>query len=307
MSLPHSGDSSWCLKYSTASIFHVVATAEALSGHLIWWITENMKADRAVWKFWFVCAAPTSYTNDLRKKFLYYFGQKEQIFLKCYSKALAASINKANRVRWHSFTKQEWKARLCITVFWGKRIKPPGGYPFTSQLSWPSQRTDSRPPPPHSPALSSSPRLPPVRHPPLNFNTCQCFLPPRRLHTCCSSHSRMLFGVAVTAGAVLHPHTPQPRPPLQLFCVRLLQTHTATWFRNGYGGIKRMKLGILGPAAVFSHLHTRVENAWTLLPAGRQKEPNIDVVWRARLTSTSFYVTNICKSINITYRLQLLA
>lgn len=199
------------------------------------------------------------------------------------------------------------KSQTLHHSFLGETYKTPWWLPLYLSTLVALSKDRQQTPPPHSPALSSSPRLPPVRHPPLNFNTCQCFLPPRRLHTCCSSHSRMLFGVAVTAGAVLHPHTPQPRPPLQLFCVRLLQTHTATWFRNGYGGIKRMKLGILGPAAVFSHLHTRVENAWTLLPAGRQKEPNIDVVWRARLTSTSFYVTNICKSINITYRLQLLA
>lgn len=38
-----------------------------------------------------------------------------------------------------------------------------------------------------------------------------------------------------------------------------------------------MKLGILRAAAVFSHFHTQVENAWPLLPAARQKEPNIDV------------------------------
>lgn len=85
----------------------------------------------------------------------------------------------------------------------------------------------------------------------------------------------MLFGVAVTAGAVRHPHTPEPRPTL--FCGGLMQTCTATQFRSGYGGIKRMKWDILRPAPVFSHLHTQnqVWNAWTLLSPARLKEPNI--------------------------------
>lgn len=96
--------------------------------------------------------------------------------------------------------------------------KNPSCLPLKSRGSLKGPTADTPPPtPPHSPALSSSPCLPSVRHPPLNFNTCQCSLPPHRLRTCCSSHSRMLFGVAVTAGTVLHPRTPQPRPPLFFF------------------------------------------------------------------------------------------
>lgn len=40
-------------------------------------------------------------------------------------------------------------------------------------------------------------------------------------HTWCSSHSRMLFGVAVTASTARHPRASQPQPPLFLshFCI----------------------------------------------------------------------------------------
>lgn len=118
-----------------------------------------------------------------------------------------------------------------------------------------SRATKDRQQTSHSSVLSSSQSLLSFCHPPLNFNTCPCILPPRRLCTCCSSHSRMLFGVAVTAGTVIHPHTPEPRPTL--FCGGLMQTRTAAQFRSGYGGIKRMKWDILRPALVFSHLHTQ--------------------------------------------------
>lgn len=129
--------------------------------------------------------------------------------------------------------------------FFGKHVqKPPAVTPQllcnvrTTPLL--SRATKDRQQTSHSSVLSSSQSLLSFRHPPLNFNTCPCILPPRQLRTCCSSHSRMLFGVAVTAGTVLHPHTPEPRPPL--FCGGLLQTHTTERLcrhsKNGMGYFK---------------------------------------------------------------------
>lgn len=89
-------------------------------------------------------------------------------------------------------------------------IKPPVVTPqlFCNMRTPPllSRATKDRQQTSHSSVLSSSQSLLSFCHPPLNFNTCPCILPPRRLCTCCFSHSCMLFGVAVQA-VLLYTHT----------------------------------------------------------------------------------------------------